>query len=71
MKKQYYSLSDLLKLDLTPLKKRALQYRFNRLLKEQKLIYGKNLFRTGRKWQIHYSAISLFNYHSLMKNNLK
>lgn len=65
--KEYYSLIELIDLNMTPLKKRALSTRFSKLLKNGTLIYGENLHRTGSSWQIHYTLIPMFNYHSLMK----
>lgn len=66
-RKEYYSLTEMLELNLTPLRQRSLSNRFAKLLSSGQLTYGVNLHRTGSSWQIHHSAVPLFNYHSVMK----
>jgi hypothetical protein len=69
--KEYYSLTDLRNLNLTPLKQKQLSIRFSKLVSSGKLIYGENLHRIGSSWQIHYTAIPLFDYHSLMQLHIR
>lgn len=67
IQKEYYSLIELRLHKLTPLRQKALSTRFGNLLKSGKLVYGQNLFRAGSSWQIHKSAIPLFQYKAIMK----
>lgn len=60
--KDYYSLTEMLKLNLVHLKQKQLSVRFNKLLKSGKLIYGVNLYRDGPSWQLHTSTFHLFSY---------
>lgn len=65
--KEFYSLTELLTQNLVPLKTRQLQVRFKKLVSDKILVYGVNLFRDGSSWQIHKSAIPLFEYKAIMK----
>jgi hypothetical protein len=65
--KDYYSLTELLTQGLVPLKSKQLHVRFKKLVNEEILVYGENLYREGSSWQIHKSAIPLFEYKAIMK----
>jgi len=65
--KEFYSLTELLIHKLVPLKSKQLHVRFKKLVSEEILVYGVNLFKEGSSWQIHHSIIPYFNYASVMK----
>lgn len=64
--KEYYSQKELIDFKLTPLKERALCFRFAKLVREGKLVIGVNLFRNGKSWAIHKSMIPQFQYQSIL-----